>query len=72
MWMVNSPNPSLDSRISRSDLFGEIVLGTSPVRYEPSNGEMKGFAIYAKELSPERHPNTTVAGLILTAIFLQI
>jgi VanZ family protein len=37
--------------ISGTDLFGEIVLGISPVRYEAWKGEMKGLAIYAKQLT---------------------
>jgi hypothetical protein len=40
-------------KISYQELFGEIVLGTPTTRYEPWRGEIKGLAVYAKQLTPE-------------------
>jgi VanZ family protein len=39
-------------KIEQGELTGETVLGTSPVSYHPWSGELHGFAIYAKELTP--------------------
>src|SRR5581483_4035176 len=39
-------------QITSSDLSANVVLGTSPVAYQPWSGEIRGLGLYAKELTP--------------------
>lgn len=39
-------------RLSRSELSGQMVLGSSPVNYALWHGELHGLAVYSKELTP--------------------
>jgi hypothetical protein len=51
--------------ISQSELSGQIVMGTSPVDYQPWPGEIRGLAIYSKELTASevsRHYGNWIGG----------
>jgi len=39
-------------KLSRDELSADITLGTSPVGYHPWTGDVRGLAIYSKELTP--------------------
>ena len=52
--------------ISQSELSGQIVMGTSPVDYQPWSGEVHGLAIYSKKLTAaevSRHYAKWIGGL---------
>jgi VanZ family protein len=63
LTMVSGPNGTtvyLDGRgaqvfprfrITQGDLAGQIVIGTSPTDYQPWPGQIRGLAIYSRELS---------------------
>lgn len=38
--------------ISQNELSGQMVLGTSPVDYQPWSGEVRGLAIHSSEMTP--------------------
>lgn len=40
-------------KLSSRDLIGRLILGNSPVTTDDWSGQMKGLAIYDRELSPE-------------------
>ena len=53
VYLDGEPTESFSRfKISRSELSAEIVLGTSPVKYQPWPGELRGLGIYSKELIP--------------------
>ena len=41
-----------DFRIRRDELYGEIFMGNSPSNFQVWHGEVRGFAIYDREVSP--------------------
>lgn len=41
------------SRISRGDLSGYVIVGASPISYQPWRGEIYRVAVYAKQLTDE-------------------
>jgi hypothetical protein len=44
-------------QLSRADLSGQIVLGTSPLAAETWSGDIQAIALYAAELTPEQVSN---------------
>ena len=53
VYLDGQPVQSVASfKMSRSEIAGEIILGTSPTGYHPWSGELHSLAIYSKALTP--------------------
>jgi VanZ family protein len=53
IYTNGTPRQAIPSfTVVQNDFAGQVVLGTSPVHYDPWLGEVHGIAIYSEELTP--------------------